>query len=102
MDGSRGLNDLLCLSEAPECHGDPQRGEAPAQTDSHPLGRKRTAGVRLGSDSLMLSHPGLDGGCAQTEGWGCWHQWIVCSDRGLGVLTGPLKDGGPQSVETGG
>lgn len=73
MEGSRGSNDLLCLSEAPECDGDPQWGEAPAQTDANPLGRKRTAGVMLSSASLMLSDPGTHGECAQMEGGGCWH-----------------------------
>jgi hypothetical protein len=66
VEGSRGWNDLLCLSEAPECDGDPQRREAPAQTDSNPLGRKRTAGVMLGSASHALTP---------------WHPQRVRSDR---------------------
>lgn len=71
MEGSGGWNDLLCLSEAPERDSDPQRGEAPAQTDSNSLGRKRTAGVMLGSASLC-SHTLVPMESAQMEGGGCW------------------------------
>lgn len=39
------INELIFLSEAPECDSDPQRGEAPAQTCPNTLGGERTPGV---------------------------------------------------------